>query len=178
MAMNERFSKKVLVLVLAIAAASLSGVASAKDLCLQTSDGLDITLEGFQVKRGRSFALNGWASRVFNAATRISHRPVSGQAIASLDGRHVAMGLTIYGADIANSINPSGPTTGCCSINNSVDVLTIELEADADGQFASSTARSLVSQMRTGPFGGVEQVFIDSSLILFDCRELPDLKLR
>jgi len=31
--------------------------------------------------------------------------------------------------------------------------------------------------MRVGPFGGVEEVFIGSNLVVFDCKDPPDLKL-
>ena len=169
-------TKKALIAMLAISMTSLPGSALAKNLCLQTSDGLDVILQGFKVHKGKSFAVNGWASRVFNQATRIQHQPLSGQAIATSDGRQVAMGLTIYGPAIINPINPRGPAQGCCALLNEIEVLTVDLEADANGRFASAMARTLVTGMRVGPFGGVQLVPL-GDLKVFDCNDLGDFKL-
>ena len=96
--MMARLAKKAFwAVVVVIAAGFVPTTASAKDLCLQTTDGVDIVLDNFLIKKGTMFPVSGWVVKSLLSDLGIDivrYSPASGSAIASADGSKIAVELT------------------------------------------------------------------------------------
>jgi hypothetical protein len=140
--------------------------ATAKDLCFSTTDGLDIVLKNFHVKKGQTFPVSGWTVHFFPPSA-LDYQPVSGQAIATKDGKHVAMGLTVVGAVIVNLPGVLQETTG---FSGGV-FHTVILDQDA-GNFAGFDGR-----LRMDVNGNHDETPGNNKVIVFDCSDLGSLAL-
>ena len=110
---------------------------SAKNLCLQLSDdGSTLVLVNFKIKKGGASPIGGWTSG-FAPHGSTGLTPLSGEAIATSDGQHVGMGLTVGGGGFVRC--PDG--TLCGGGTGEVRVFhSIRLDAGSDGKIGDGAS--------------------------------------
>jgi hypothetical protein len=87
----------------AIVLALAPGVASAKALCLHLAPSdLYFVFPSFSPKKGKSFPVGGYVTGLFTPTPQVFDTPLTGQAIATLDGQHLLINVTEMGGSFVH----------------------------------------------------------------------------
>lgn len=165
-----RLSRSMAPFVLSVVViASSPSVVAATNLCLRASDGVDIVLKNFVLRRGKTFAVAGWT--VTHAGGTPLYRPVSGQALARSDGMGMTLGLTEYAA----GVYPGTPAS--YGLGGGVTTYSIVVFDPLGHTPGLRPSGSFLRITLTTTVGNIDVTPTDSSLTVSDCSRLGDLAL-
>jgi hypothetical protein len=150
---------------------ALPSQASAKDLCIQAKDGLVFVLKAFHLKKGNSFAVNGWTvdPQFIGPPANITYSivsPLTGQGIATGDGKHVAMDLTQGGSAFTRSANGTLGGGGAANVRF---FHSLQLNAAATGGFGDGASGFAARLQVTSGQTNFNVTPADSSLTVSTC---------